>query len=80
MNETTEPDLIEKGFRNFGKLNKTISSSIDQANKAVAEQMKDAASSPAIQNAVSSHGYILLIMSVFIVFMVFTSNYTMSMT
>lgn len=80
MNETTEPDLIEKGFRNFGKLNKTISSSIDQANKAVAEQMKDAASSPAIQNAVSSHGYILLIMSIFIVFMVFTSNYTMSMT
>ena len=79
MNETIEPDLIEKGFRNFGKLNKSITSSIDQANKAVSEQMKEAASSPAIQEAVGSHGYMFLIMFIFIVFMILTSNYTMSM-
>jgi len=80
MNETREQDYIEKGFQLFGKLNKTVTSSIDQANRMIAEQAKGAASQPVIQNAIASHGFMILIMAIFIVFMLFTSDYSMSMT
>lgn len=80
MNETREPDYIEKGFQLFGKLNKTVTSSIDQANRLLAEQAKQAASQPVVQNVLASHGSMILIMAVFIVYMLFTSNYALDMT
>jgi len=80
MNETREPDYIETGFQLFGKLNKTVSSSIDQANKMLAEQAKEASNQPVVKNAIASHGFMILIMTIFIVFMLFTSDYSMSMT
>lgn len=80
MNETREPDYIEKGFQLFGKLNKTVTSSIDQANRLLAEQAKQAASQPVVQNVMASHGSMILIMAVFIVYMLFTSNYALDMT
>lgn len=80
MNETREPDYIETGFQLFGKLNKTVSSSIGQANKMLAEQAKGASNQPVVKNAIASHGFMILIMTIFIVFMLFTSDYSMSMT
>ena len=80
MNETREPDYIEKGFQLFGKLNKTVTSSIDQANRLLAEQAKQAASQPVVQNVMASHGSMIVIMAVFIVYMLFTSNYALDMT
>ena len=80
MNETIEPDYIEKGFQTFNKLNKNIKSSAEQASKFASEQMKNTTSQPIVQNAIASHGSMILIMAVFIVFMLFTSNYSMSMT
>ena len=80
MNETREPDYIEKGFQLFGKLNKTVTSSIDQANRLLAEQAKQAASQPVVQNIMASHGSMIVIMAVFIVYMLFTSNYALDMT
>ena len=80
MNETREPDYIEKGFQLFGKLNKTVTSSIDQANRLLAEQAKQAASQPVVQNVMASHGSMILIMAVFIMYMLFTSNYALDIT
>lgn len=80
MNETREPDYIEKGFQLFGKLNKTVTSSIDQANRLIAEQAKQAASQPVVQNVMASHGSMILIMAVFIMYMLFTSNYALDIT
>ena len=80
MNETIEPDYIEKGFQTFNKLNKNFKSSAEQASKFASERMKNTTSQPIVQNAIASHGSMILIMAVFIVFMLFTSNYSMSMT
>jgi len=80
MNETIEPDYIEKGFQTFNKLNKNIKSSAEQASKFASERMKQTASQPIVQNTMASHGMMIMIMSIFIVFMLFTSNYSMSMT
>lgn len=79
MNETTEPDLIEKGFRNFGKINKNLTSTINRANQLATEQMKKTATQPGVQNLFASHGFMIVIMGIFIIFMLFTSNYSMSM-
>ena len=67
MNETREQDYIEKGFQLFGKLNKTVTSSIDQANRMIAEQAKGAASQPIVQNAIASHGFMILIMTMVLI-------------
>lgn len=80
MNTTQEPDYIEKGFQKFGKLNKNLSNTIDNTNKLITERVANAASQSTLRNSIGPQGFVVIIIGIFIAFMMFTSNYAMSMT
>ena len=60
MNTAQEPDYIEKGFQKFGKLNKNLSSTIDNTNKLITERVAHAASQSALRSSIGPQGFVVI--------------------